>query len=291
MSDAPPARSVEPILPTADIAASVAWYTKVLGATGGWEWRDADDEPPNHGGVRVGRAALQFTLAPELAERARGTSYFFTTDTRSADDLDAYVATIEANGGTIDRPPQDYPWGLREFQMLDCHGYRIRFAGPKARPQLDRPKAAVHVEQRKPTVEEYSKIIRGVGWENGTPLHRAGDLLAGMRAGVVATIDGGAEVVGCCLLMSDGVNNAYVSDVAVMPVAQGRGVGEAMMRALLDWCHAHLEPTAFLTLVTGPDREAFYGRFGFAGPSEGTFGMTRRLGQGDPDSPAQISPK
>ena len=286
MTEPPPVRSVEPILPTTDISASVAWYTNVLGATNGWEWRDKDDPVPSHGGVRVGRAPLQFSLEPELKEHAGSVSFFFWTDVESSDALDAYAAIVKANGGEIDRPPRDYPWGLREFQMLDCHGYRIRFAGPKERPDLKREKApAVYVEQRKPTVEEYATIIRGVGWENSMPLHRAADTLAGTRAGVVAKLQPDGPVVGCCLLTSDGVNNGYISDVAVLPDAQGRGVGLAMMRGLIDWCHDHLEATAFLTLFTGRDRAAFYNRLGFNGPAEGAFGMSRVLGPGPGDPP------
>ena len=82
------------------------------------------------------------------------------------------------------------------------------------------------------------------------------------------------------MLVSNGVHQAYLSDVAVLPAWQRRGVGEAMMRAVLAWCGANLEPSAVLALSTGRATAGFYERFGFAGGDEGGgYGMSRRVGR------------
>ena len=267
--------AVEPILSVPDVAAAVAWYGRVLGATGGWQWRNAPGEPVSHGGCRFGRAAVQLSLddAP-----AGGAALFFRCGFGSADALDAYADAVRRAAGGLRQEPSDRPWGLREFHLLDPQGRLLRFAGPTTRPKNKRGPAGFSVEDRRPTGAEWVEIITAVGWADSSPLERAAEVVGGATYGATAVADGRA--VGCLLLMSNRVNQAYFSDVAVRPAWQGRGVGSAMVRAALAWCGANLEPSAVLALSTGRATAAFYERFGFAGGDEGGgYGMSRRLRQ------------
>ena len=261
--------AVEPILTVPDVPAAVGWWTSVLGATGGWEWRENPDAAVTHGGCSLGRASLQFSRGDVLAA---GTALFFTCGFTSADGLDAYAAAV---GDAVTRPPRDEAWGFREFHVADPQGRLLRFAGPTTRPKPRREPAGFRVEERKPTGEEWATLISAVGWADSSPLDWAAEVVSGASHGVVAVA--GGQIVGCVLLLSNGVNQAYFSDVAVLPDWQGRGVGELMMRAALRWCGDNLEPTAVLALSTGRGTAPFYERLGFRGGDEGGgYGMSRR---------------
>jgi GNAT superfamily N-acetyltransferase/uncharacterized glyoxalase superfamily protein PhnB len=259
-----------------DVSAAISCYTGVLGFTDSWEY----GTPPTHGGASFGRAAVQFSLDPDLAERCRGLSYFFLTTAESAQMLDALCAAMASRGGEIVVPPSDFPWGYREFTVGDCHGYRLRFAGPPHRQAsvVDGVPQDVRIVDRRPTPQEYATLIRAVGWEALTPLDRVGDLLAPTMQCVVAERGDGGEVVGCALLLHDGVSFGYLKDVMVLPAWQRRGIGRALVEQLLRWAEQNLPATALLTLFTGRALTPFYQQWRFLTPEDGLLGMSRRVG-------------
>jgi ribosomal protein S18 acetylase RimI-like enzyme len=59
---------------------------------------------------------------------------------------------------------------------------------------------------------------------------------------------------------SDGARHAYVADVAVAPDYRGRGLGEAVVRLLLE--HPAVRGAGLVRLATR-DAQTFYERFGF----------------------------
>ena len=71
----------------------------------------------------------------------------------------------------------------------------------------------------------------GWGWRAADPAKLAA-LVEGSR--YVASAHDGARMVGFARAISDGVTNAYVSTVAVLPDYRGRGIGSALMKRLLD---------------------------------------------------------
>ncbi len=75
---------------------------------------------------------------------------------------------------------------------------------------------------------------------------------------VVAFAFDGDELVGFGRALTDGVKDAGIFDVAVAPEYQGRGIGTAILRNLMDdltGCN--------VILFANPGREEFYARFGF----------------------------
>jgi GNAT superfamily N-acetyltransferase len=76
----------------------------------------------------------------------------------------------------------------------------------------------------------------------------------------VITAWDGSTLVGFTRVISDRTYRATIWDVIVRPSHQGHGVGQKMMRAVLD--HPDLESvTAFLLLTK--DKHGFYEQFGF----------------------------
>lgn len=72
--------------------------------------------------------------------------------------------------------------------------------------------------------------------------------------------DASGRLVATARANSDGARHAYVADVAVAPGLRGQGLGEALVRLLLD--HPAVRGARYVRLATA-DARAFYERFGF----------------------------
>jgi len=73
--------------------------------------------------------------------------------------------------------------------------------------------------------------------------------------------------------LGDGAHFYYVKDVNVHPDWQGKRVGTALMRELMDWADANGPDGAMIGLYTGEMLTNFYGQFGF----RAGYGMTRTV--------------
>jgi GNAT superfamily N-acetyltransferase len=79
---------------------------------------------------------------------------------------------------------------------------------------------------------------------------------------VIGAYDGSGAQVGFARALSDGVCDAYLADVYVLPEHRGHGLGTALVRTMIDeGPGAHLRWTLF-TL----DAHSLYTPFGFAPP-------------------------
>ncbi|GAA1677812.1 GNAT family N-acetyltransferase [Glycomyces endophyticus] len=129
---------------------------------------------------------------------------------------------------------------------------------------------ACTVVDRLPTPAEHRLLAEAVGWGGAFDWDTLPASLAGSTAGVVA-LDGD-RVVGMGRLVGDGVKYFYVQDVAVLPDAQGAGVGTALVRRLLELVAATAPATAFVGLFATGDAVPLYERHGFTrGDMDGMF--------------------
>lgn len=67
------------------------------------------------------------------------------------------------------------------------------------------------------------------------------------------------KLVGAGRALADGLDAAYLADIAVHPDHQGRGLGQAIVRDLIEQCHGHRK----IILYANPGAEPFYRRLGF----------------------------
>ena len=131
------------------------------------------------------------------------------------------------------------------------------------------------VEERLPTVDEFQR------------LRAANDMARRSRAaveqglpnslfGVVVVEAAGGEAVAMGRVVGDGGSVFHVCDMAVEPAHQGRGLGTAVMEAILGYIEAAAPPRAYVNLLA--DVDGFYGRFGFEETRPASKGMYRRTG-------------
>lgn len=117
---------VQPTLPVADVAASVAYYRDVLG----FEADFLHGDPPTFGRVMKGDRTygdpvyLRFALAP-----AGGVTHAGEVAIHVGHDVDGLFEAYRDRGVALLHPPRSEPWGLREFRVADPDGHVLRFAG------------------------------------------------------------------------------------------------------------------------------------------------------------------
>jgi ribosomal protein S18 acetylase RimI-like enzyme len=67
------------------------------------------------------------------------------------------------------------------------------------------------------------------------------------------------RIVGTGRVLGDGVDAAYLCDVAILPSHQGLGLGQAIVSRLLEQARGHRK----IILYAVPGKEGFYARLGF----------------------------
>jgi catechol 2,3-dioxygenase-like lactoylglutathione lyase family enzyme len=236
-----------PILATADVPASIRFYTEVLGFASEWFW----GEPPTFGGVSWGHARLMFNWQPELAERVEGHQLWFDVD-----DINTLHSLHLERGARIVSPIEDKPWGRREYTVQDPSGYHLRFGGHPSHISAGSGVSpeGLEIVRRKPTCEEHARVAGKEFYRDGFPE----GVLERTWQGVIATVNG--EVVGMLRIMYDAPGWFSVWDVAVVPEWQGRRIGTAMMEEALAAVREEC-PGAFVHLFTF--KPEFYARLGF----------------------------
>lgn len=125
--------------------------------------------------------------------------------------------------------------------------------------------------ERLPTPEEYRALCESVGWGDIINFEAAPDSLARSLFGVV--VMDGDTAIGMGRLVGDGVMYFYVQDVAVRPAYQGRGVGQMILRALLNFVRRTAPDQAFVGLFAAQGTQPLYQRFGFDEHPDALVGM------------------
>lgn len=115
---------------------------------------------------------------------------------------------------------------------------------------------------------EWQHHTDALDWDELSALYRAAPLgdkppewlrtvFGNSRHVCLAREDG--RLVGAGRVVADGADFAYLCDIAVMPSHQGSGLGQAIVRQLLEPVKHHRK----ILLYAVPGKEPFYKRFGF----------------------------
>lgn len=117
--------TIIPILNVRDVAASLDFYIDELGFERPWHWGD----PPTFGGVRSADQEIQFCQD--------GQGHPGTWLAVWVDDVDAWYERLRTKAVDIRQPPTTFPWGVRELNVADPDGHRIRFSAEASTPPDD----------------------------------------------------------------------------------------------------------------------------------------------------------
>lgn len=112
-----------------------------------------------------------------------------------------------------------------------------------------------------PTVETYIRIRLSAG------LSRKSEEAAriGLRNSLFSVIAyAGPEAVGIGRVIGDGGCFFEVTDIAVLPDHQGKGVGDMIMRSIMEYLRMNAPKTAYVSLMADHGTPHFYKRYGFS---------------------------
>jgi len=114
----------------------------------------------------------------------------------------------------------------------------------------------------------FSDDLAGVDWDELEALYRAAPL-CNKKAAELKLVFGnsmfkvfarhGGRLAGVGRVLADGLDCAYLCDIAVLPQYQGTGLGKAIVERLVRLSANHKK----IILYAVPGKEGFYERFGF----------------------------
>ena len=117
-----------PILVVRDIQKSVAYYRDALGFTVDFTY----GKPASYAGVYRGSVLLHLQ-AESQADRPPGGSAVYLY----VEDADRIHGELRERGARIEKEPQDYSYGLRDFDVRDLDGNRLVIASPTEKPAAE----------------------------------------------------------------------------------------------------------------------------------------------------------
>ena len=118
----------------------------------------------------------------------------------------------------------------------------------------------VELVERRPTVDEYVRLIAAVQWKPRDP-----EAIARARAGSIfafcAAVDG--RPVGMGRVIGDGGLHYCLTDIVVDPAFQRRGVGGRIVRALTERVEGVPYRNTWVGLFAVEGTAEFYAQFGY----------------------------
>jgi ribosomal protein S18 acetylase RimI-like enzyme len=119
-----------------------------------------------------------------------------------------------------------------------------------------------------PVALDWMDTLEGVDWEALSALYRAAPLGDKKPADLATAFSNSmfrcfvydaGRLVGVGRVLADGVDCAYLCDVAVLPSHQGTGLGKAIVAKLVEQSRGHRK----IILYAVPGKEPLYHKLGF----------------------------
>lgn len=118
-------RDAVPVISTDDVAASVTYYTNVLGFRKHFVYGD----PPVYAGVERDGVLLYITLDEQLAATLKN-SDLHPDVFLWVQNVDKVFEDHKSRGAKIFEPILNKPWDARQYVVEDPNGYRLKIAEP-----------------------------------------------------------------------------------------------------------------------------------------------------------------
>ena len=125
------------------------------------------------------------------------------------------------------------------------------------------------IETRLPTVSEFTALRRETIW--GTPDHVTTKTVLNHSFSGVVAIDRN-KVIGMARTVGDGCLILYIQDVVVTPPHRSKGIGQALIRAVINDAVKSCLPSCTIGLFAATGQAGFYEKLGFNARSAPSFG-------------------
>lgn len=125
---------------------------------------------------------------------------------------------------------------------------------------MPKPTITYQAVREAPT-ESVVELYKAGGWWKEDPAWRQVIPTMIERSHCFMIARDGTQIVGMGRAISDGVSDAYIQDVVVLPSHRGMGIGAELVRRLAAHCAS--QGITWIGLVAEPGTSAFYERLGF----------------------------
>ncbi|WP_137152346.1 GNAT family N-acetyltransferase [Devosia sp. FKR38] len=125
-----------------------------------------------------------------------------------------------------------------------------------------------------PALEDYLRLRIAAGLSPKT-VEQASAGLPNTWHGVRVLHEG--RVIGMGRIIGDGGTAFQIVDIALEPAHHGKGLGKAIMTALMDYLSAHAPEGAYVSLIADGDARHLYAKYGFAPVMPASIGMAMRV--------------
>lgn len=110
--------------------------------------------------------------------------------------------------------------------------------------------------------EEIVNLYQSAGWwKDSYNQSRINELIKGSFVFAVVINSDSGDTIGMGRILSDGVSDAYIQDLVILPQYQGRGIGKKLVKILLDYCLSR--GILWIGLISEPGQDNFYLSLGF----------------------------
>lgn len=130
------------------------------------------------------------------------------------------------------------------------------------------------IEPRVPSVEDFLRL-RHLSGLSAFSREAAEKGLPNSIFGVC--LMSGGDVVGMGRIIGDGGCFFQITDIAITPAHQGRGLAKMIMAALTDHIETQLPKTAYVSLIADVPANRLYQQFGFTETAPRSVGMARKV--------------
>ncbi|MET9228206.1 GNAT family N-acetyltransferase [Lentzea sp. NPDC003310] len=122
-------------------------------------------------------------------------------------------------------------------------------------------------------IDDYLRLRKESGLSARTREEAENGINGAWACAIVVHVESG-EIVGMGRVISDGGWYFHIIDMAVLPGHQRKGIGDAVLTALLERIDAHA-PNAYVNLLADPPGRRLYARHGFVESAPASIGMKR----------------
>lgn len=118
---------IMPSLRYEDVGQALTWLSQVFGLKEHLRWTD-EQGIVRHAEMRIETAFLELAQAPEGALPPQSLEQPWQSLVVFVDDVERHYQHAKEAGATVLAPPQDKPWGLRQYTVADLQGHRWEFS-------------------------------------------------------------------------------------------------------------------------------------------------------------------
>ena len=130
------------------------------------------------------------------------------------------------------------------------------------------------IEAGAPALKDYLRLRIAAGLSPKT-VEQAAAGLPNTWHGVTVVHEGRA--IGMGRIIGDGGTAFQIVDIALEPAHHGKGLGKAIMAALMDHLNEHAPAGAYVSLIADGDARHLYAKYGFEPVMPASIGMAMRV--------------